>query len=121
MEEWRAIPDYEGLYEVSDQGNVRRIGPACPSTTPSRVGGGGTRPMRLLRPYRHENGICSIKLSRDALPRTHAIHRLVASAFPGSIAAREVMKVVSPGAVEVRGMDGAVVATIRALGPEGRL
>ncbi len=48
MTEWRPVVGYEGLYEVSDQGQVRRVAP-----------GMGTRPGRVLRARKDKGGYLS--------------------------------------------------------------
>ena len=74
MEEWRAVVGYEGAYEVSDQGRVRRIG-----------GGMGARPGRILLPTRSSTGYLTVGLFvRQAVKRV-GVHRLVVAAFYGVI------------------------------------
>lgn len=76
-EEWRAVPGYEGLYEVSDQGRVRsmprrdRRGRAWPGKTLS---------IGLTGPRRN---YAAVTLSRDGAYRTRTIHTLVLLAFVG--------------------------------------
>jgi hypothetical protein len=70
-EQWRPIPTYEGLYEVSDRGRVRRV-----------LGGTGTR---ILKPWRQWQGYLTVRLSRDGYKKLHFIHRLVVWAFDDSI------------------------------------
>ena len=71
-EEWRAVVGYEGWYEVSDRGRVRRI-KAGPRTY---VG-------RLLKPQRGGNkpGYWLVQLRRDGRAKTRAVHLLMADAF----------------------------------------
>lgn len=56
-EQWRTIDGFEGLYEVSDYGNVRRI-----------KGGHGVQPYTQLRPRFLRNGYLSACLSRNDIP-----------------------------------------------------
>ena len=74
-EEGRAVPDYEGWYEISDQGRVRRT-----------HAGSGTRVGRLLQPAVAPNGYQVVCLSRDGNQRVHYVHHLVAVAFLGGTA-----------------------------------
>lgn len=69
-EEWRPAPGYEGLYSVSNLGRVRRDAPG------KRAKPGLIRTTNVRR-----NGYARITLSKDDVPRAHAIHRLVAIAF----------------------------------------
>lgn len=69
-EEWRPIPGYEALYEVSSIGRVRSL----PRATTS----GKIRKLRLNRHGRYD-----INLSADNRTRTFNVHVLVALAFIG--------------------------------------
>ncbi|MGH7593440.1 MAG: NUMOD4 domain-containing protein [Gemmatimonadales bacterium] len=77
MEEWRAVVGYEGLYEVSDKGNVRRIAPWCD--------GRRTKPAAKLTGKTTETGYRRISIRKEGAIREFAIHRLVAAAFIGSL------------------------------------
>lgn len=70
--EWRGIPGYEGLYEVSDQGHVRRVAgsPKC-------------KTARLLKPGCTASGYLNVSLSKDGRVRQAGVHQLVAWAFLG--------------------------------------
>ena len=81
-EEWKAIRGFEGLYEVSDQGNVRTY----------RVQGSSFRRLsepRLLSPNRNRfTGYLYVRLFRYGGHNTksgvrRAIHRLVLETFIG--------------------------------------
>lgn len=61
---WKDIKDYEGLYQVSNLGRVKRI------TT-----------GRVLKPLKHANGYIMVKLSKNSIVYTKTVHRLVAEAF----------------------------------------
>lgn len=69
-EQWAAVVDYEGLYEVSDAGRVRSI--ARPGTR------GG-----ILRGEVHPDGYPSVKLSKGGRKKHLTVHVLVATAFRG--------------------------------------
>lgn len=58
------IPEYEGLYEVSDEGEVRNL-----------------RSGRLLRPKQTKAGYYRVALANHGVVRSVSIHRLVALAF----------------------------------------
>lgn len=68
MENWRDIPGYVGIYEVSDNGNVRR------KEKYKAVPG-------VLRPLKMPNGYLSVDLSYKCKKKRFGIHRLVAMAF----------------------------------------
>lgn len=73
MERWRWVKGYEGVYQVSDQGQVKRV-------ARSR----GARPGRILRQRRDTNGYRSICLNARDHSGQYRVHRLVAEAFvPG--------------------------------------
>jgi hypothetical protein len=77
---WAAVPEFEGLYEVSTQGEVRRIARAA------RRGeghGGGARIGRILKPQKAPGGYQVVQLWRDGRPTMRLVHVLVASAFHG--------------------------------------
>lgn len=66
MENWKSVVGFEGLYEVSDRGNVRSL--KC----------GRVRPMRKCKDDRNYEHLCLVKEKKK---RTVAVHRLVGSAF----------------------------------------
>lgn len=64
MENWKDIKGYEGLYQVSDQGNVK--GPKG----------------YILKPQSRMHGYLAVFLYKDGCPRYQvSVHRLVAEAF----------------------------------------
>lgn len=71
---WRDVVGYEGLYQVSDRGEVRRLERIVP-----HLGGWRTITPRLLKPRPTPEGYARVKL-RD---RLHLVHRLVLEAFVG--------------------------------------
>lgn len=66
MEIWKAVVGYEGWYEVSDQGRVRRV-----------------KTGRILRPQKDKNGYYQVNLCREGSPHVFMVHRLVLMAFRG--------------------------------------
>ena len=80
QEIWKAVPGYEGKYEVSDQGRVRSIDRIV--TQKSRWGTLYTmkRKGKLLRPGRMPSGHVSVALGRD---NSQCVHKLVLLAFVG--------------------------------------
>lgn len=72
VEEWRACPGFEGWYEVSELGRVRRIRKA-----------GGAATGRVLRPCSGATGYLQVGLSVRRKYTTRMVHVLVARAFLG--------------------------------------
>lgn len=72
MTKWRSVPGYEGYYEVSDQGDVRRIARSKGAT----VG-------RILAHRVGTDGYPYVHLAKDAVHRNRAVHILVLEAFAG--------------------------------------
>jgi hypothetical protein len=72
-EEWKAIHGYEGWYEVSSNGRIRRI----------RCVGHGTRKNYVLRAGDNGKGYLSLMLCKHGEPHRRYVHILVARAFHG--------------------------------------
>ena len=72
---WKDIPGYEGLYQVSDQGQVKSI-----ERYKNNNGGFVKVPEKVLRAS-VRNGYGLVALSKEGVRRTCAVHRLVAEAF----------------------------------------
>lgn len=80
-ETWRDVAGYEGLYEVSNLGNVRGV-----ARTHFRYDKQGNAykvrvPARCLVKKDNSNGYYRVCLSRDNRVRRLLVHRLVAMAF----------------------------------------
>lgn len=65
---WKPVVGYEGIYEVSNRGRVRRI-----------LAGPGTWPGRMLTPSEDTKGYMNVRL----LNKPARLHRIVAMAFLG--------------------------------------
>ena len=63
-EEWRAVPGYEGFYEISNLGRIRNI-----------------KKSHILNTYMQKNGYKAIVLCRNKMHKHWLVHRLVAQAF----------------------------------------
>ena len=75
-ENWKDIPGYEGLYQVSDMGRVKSF--------PRR----GNYKIRILKPRlsgKNRRKYYTVLLSKNNIPKTITIHQLVAIAFLGHI------------------------------------
>lgn len=68
FEEWRAVPGYEGYYEVSDWGRVRNA-----------------RTYYIRKAHHDSKGYLRLNLCKDGVGKKHRVHRLVCSAFIGAI------------------------------------
>lgn len=72
VEEWKPIVGYEGVYEVSNWGRVKRV-------KQSR----GCRAGHILSHAKLPNGYRVVTLSKDNIASQHYLHRVVAAAFIG--------------------------------------
>lgn len=73
-EEWRPIKGYEGLYEVSSFGRIKRL--PLGKQWPYRRTHNNIRKVRITR-----NGYCRVNLSKGNIVKCFNVHRLVAMAF----------------------------------------
>ena len=75
---WKDIPGYEGLYQVSDSGNVRSVNRTVKQ---SRYGTAALK-GQLLSPGVNSDGYYTVVLSnKQGKRKSVKVHRLVASAF----------------------------------------
>lgn len=70
MEQWKDIKGYEGIYQVSDLGNIKRLAgsPKC-------------KEDRILRKSVSSNGYLFITLYKNGKSKIYRIHRLVMENF----------------------------------------
>ena len=72
--EWKPVKEYEGLYEVSEGGQVRRCG-----------AGQGAVAGKIRKPQPNiKTGYHQLILSKNNVATGHYVHRLVAEAFYGA-------------------------------------
>ncbi len=76
MEIWKAIPGFEGLYQVSNLGNVKNSREYSPHTDSKRTMFG-----KLLNQRLNNAGYCRVRLSKNDGGKDFFVHRLVALAF----------------------------------------
>ena len=77
QEEWKDIKGFEGIYQISNYGNVRSVNHYV------KTGNNGMRLVkgRILKPFKTCNGYLFIKTSKKYGSKHLAIHRLVAITF----------------------------------------
>ena len=66
---WKDIKGYEGLYQVSNFGNVMTLNYKH------------TGKMGLMKPYKNKQGYLLVKLYKDEKRKNYKVHRLVAESF----------------------------------------
>ena len=77
IEVWRPVLGYEGFYNVSDLGRVRRIAP------PPRGGSRPRSPDGILSPMPDRRGYLRVNLKRNGKAQHKFVHVLVIEAFLG--------------------------------------
>lgn len=79
MEIWKDVVGYEGLYQVSSSGQVKRV----PRTMKNVNGRFSKVPGGLRKQKIQSNGYLTVNLSKDNKVKFHLTHKLVAEAFLG--------------------------------------
>lgn len=70
---WKPVVGWDGIYEVSSLGSVRRV-----------LGGCGAKVGKELKPSKMKNGYMMVSLSSNGRKRAYkTVHRIVAEAFIG--------------------------------------
>ena len=69
MEIWKDIKGFEGLYQISDLGNVKSLNYKR------------TKTEKILIPKKHNKGYLQVQLKNKDTNKTFTIHRLVAETF----------------------------------------
>lgn len=78
-EEWKAINGYEGIYEVSNLGQVRSLDRVCKRNSDT---GDVFKKGKLRKPHLTPKGYLRLQLkNKDGIASNHLVHRLVAQAF----------------------------------------
>ena len=72
IEIWKPIKDYEGIYEVSNLGNVRSF---------KNGKWGLTGKYKILKSAKSKKGYLTVSLCKNRKPKTFTIHQLVAMSF----------------------------------------
>lgn len=76
-EEWRPVPDFEGLYSVSNMGRIR----SEPRTTETNNGGYCTFHAKIKTQHKSKKGYLTTLLYKENKSYTKQVHRFVALAF----------------------------------------
>ena len=78
MEVWKDVKGYEGLYQVSNFGNVKIL-----SRRVVNHKSGSTRLMqeKLMNPFDNGHGYLVVSLRKGGKRKNHYVHRIVAEAF----------------------------------------
>lgn len=76
MEEWKYIPGYENIYQVSNLGNVRSVDRIVYKNQVSCFRSG-----RIKKQSRDKDGYLVVNLSKDGKQKKAKVHRLVAEMF----------------------------------------
>lgn len=74
---WKSITGYEGIYEISDAGEIKSI----QRVITDAVGHTYTIRERILKTYQLPNGYLTVTLCKNNQTRRYYIHRLVAETF----------------------------------------
>ena len=77
MEEWKSIPGYEGLYEVSNLGRVRSLDRYVKYSN----GNIHLHKGKVLSPGKNTDGYLEVVLKCNRKCKTITVHRLVAQTF----------------------------------------
>jgi hypothetical protein len=79
METWKAIPDYEGLYEVSDMGRVRSVDRVVESSKR----GAQKLKGQIITSFLTPEGYFKVNLCKDGISKNFKVHKLVKNSFHG--------------------------------------
>ena len=80
MEEiWKDVPDYEGLYQVSNLGRVRSL----PKVWITGNGGVNKHNGKILKPAKLSSGYLAASFWKNKVRKTVKVHQLVAMSFLG--------------------------------------
>lgn len=61
---WKPVKGFEGLYEISDLGDVRRVGKSC-----------------LMKKYNNGAGVIRVGLSKDGVEKKYCVKNLMTMSF----------------------------------------
>lgn len=78
QEEWKDIKGYEGIYQISNFGNVKSLERTAKTRYPGIT---YTIKEKIRKITYNESGYALVVLSKDGKNKTFLVHRLVADAF----------------------------------------
>lgn len=81
QEIWKDIKGYEGLYQISNLGNVKSLERHTKTKNNITI----TIPNKVLKPLDNGSGYLTVHLRKNGKRNVHYIHRLVAETFIGEI------------------------------------
>lgn len=80
LEEWKDVVGFEGLYQISNLGNVKTMSRPAPTTHRGHVGYRMIR-ERLMHPAHGSKSYPCVRLRKNGKTITKTVHRMVAEAF----------------------------------------
>lgn len=76
--EWRAVKDYEGIYEVSNTGLVKSLARLTVGNSSSR----NLSEESIMKPYiRRGSSVCVVNLTKQGYAQQHRIYLLLVQNF----------------------------------------
>lgn len=75
---WKDIPDYEGIYQISNKGRIKSIPHVIKA---NKDGGIRTTEEHMKNTYIGWHGYVWVALCKNGKSKTHSVHRLVALTF----------------------------------------
>lgn len=94
---WKDIPGYEGLYQVSNLGQVKSLPRVVQGKSKTGTDFDRRLPERILRPGTNTKGYRFVVLRKSGISVTTGVHSAVAAAFLGTK---------SNAAIQIRHLDG---------------
>tara|TARA_R110000796_G_scaffold171070_3_gene288036 strand:+ start:63 stop:584 length:522 start_codon:yes stop_codon:yes gene_type:complete len=87
MEEiWKDIKDYEGIYQVSNLGNVKSLGRVVLRKNDTKI----KLKEKILKPGKSKSGYLIISLYKNKRGKSHIVHRLIINTFIPCLDKKEV-------------------------------
>ena len=80
MDLWKDIPNFEGLYQASKNGEIRSLEHIRKNGTNEYIQKG-----RILKFNKNHSGYLQVRLSKNGIAKTYRVNRLIALTFIESI------------------------------------